>query len=315
MSALLAVSCLLGSLLQGLSPATAEDVVATVLLDAGAEPRRALRLVHRPGWAQRARLSVASEVDTVSGTGPGGELRTEFGPEVVVPLHLSLPVTGTVDAGARYRRGLGRLVPRDPWAIPGEARYRLRVGRPEVRAVDEEGMESALGLAEALGAMSGRDGEVLLSGTGALVEAWLDLRGGASSKLVSQVQAALSSHWLATPSFPEEPVGPGARWTVARAHSPGALSVITYELLELRGPRGRVRFEFQVREPGGAREPVAQGELRFDLRRPLPERLKVLFTSRTPRGGGGALVRRTRVTLEAGGLQPLWRGVRVAVPP
>ncbi|WP_164009833.1 hypothetical protein [Pyxidicoccus trucidator] len=315
MSALLAASCLLGSLLQGLSPSTAEDVVATVLLDAGAEPRRALRLVHRPGWAQRARLSVASEVDTVSGAGPEGELRTEYGPEVVVPLRLSLPVTGAVDDSARYRLGPGRLVPPDPWAIPGEARYRLRVGRPEVRAVDEDGMEAALALAEALGALSGRDGEAVLSGTGALVEAWLDLRGGVSSQLVSQVRAALSSHWLATPPFPEEPVGPGARWTVARAHEPGSLSVITYELLELRGFRGRVRFEFQARTPGGSREPVAEGELRFDLRRPLPERLEVVFTSRTPRGRGGSVVRRTRVTLEAGGLQPLSRRVRVAVPP
>ncbi|MFP2908189.1 hypothetical protein ACLESD_24685 [Pyxidicoccus sp. 3LFB2] len=315
MSALLAASCLLGSLLQGLSPATAEDVVATVLLDAGAEPRRALRLVHRPGWAQRARLSVASEVETVSGIGPEGELRIEYGPEVVVPLHLSLPVTGTADARSRYWPGPGRLVPPDPWMIPGEARYRLRVGRPEVRAEEGDGMESALGLAEALGALSGRDGEVVLSGLGALVEAWLDSRGGVSSQLLSQVHAALSSHWLATTPFPEEPVGPGARWSVARAHAPGALAVITYELVELRGLRGRVRFELQSRKQGGPREPVAEGELRFDLRRPLPERLEVVFTSRPPRASGVAQVRRTRVTLEAGGLQPLSRRVRVAEPP
>ncbi len=315
MSALLAASCLLGSLLQGLSPATAEDVVATVLLDAGAEPRRALRLVHRPGWSQRARLAVATEVDTAWGTGPSTELRTEYGPEVVVPLRLSLPVTGAVGRGTRYWPGPGRLVPPDPWTSSSEARYRLRVGRPEVRAVDEAGTEAALRLAESLQAMSGRDGEVTLTAMGALVEAWLDLRGGLPSKLLSLLREALSSHWLATPAFPDEQVGLGARWTVARAHAPGMLSVITYELTELRGARGRARFQLQVRRPGGTQEPVAEGELCFDLRRPLPERLEVLFTSRESPRTGEIEVRRTRVTLEAGGLQPLSRGGRVALPP
>lgn len=289
------------------------------LLDGGAEPRRALTLVHRPGWAQRARLSMASEEDTVSGAGRDGEVRTEYGPEVVVHLRLDLPASGLGDGGARFRRGPGRLEPPDPWATRGTARYRLRVGRPEVRAADEDGVEQALRLAEALQGLSGRQGEVVLSSTGALVEARMDLRGGTSSKLAAVLGEALSSDWLATPQFPEEPVGPGARWTVARAHGAGTLSVITYELVELRGPRGRLRFQLQSRAPGGAREPVAEGELRFDLRRPLPERMDVLFTSRVSpvfrEGRRLERVRRTRVTLEAGGLQPLAQRVRVAVPP
>jgi hypothetical protein len=316
-SALLVASCLLGSLLQGLSPATAEDVVATVLLEAGAEPRRALRLVHRPGWAQRARLSVSTQVDTAWGT--SGEERTEYGPEVVVPLRLSLPVYGAVEDGTRFRPGPGRLVPPDPWALSSEARYRLHVGRPEVRAAEGAGTDAALHLAESLRGMSGRDGEVTLSGAGVLVEAWLDLRGGLPPALLSLARAALSSHWLATPSFPDEPVGPGARWSMARAHSPGMLSVITYELTELRGTRGQVRFQLQVRQPGGTQEPVAEGALHFDLRRPLPEKLEVLFTSpepaHAPPGPGSTGVRRTRVTLEAGGLEPLSRRGRVAVAP
>jgi hypothetical protein len=314
-SALLAASCLLGSLLQSLPPRAAEEVVALALLDEGAEPRRALVLTHRPGWAQRARLSMASEVETAS----GGELRTEYGPEVVVPLRLALPATGLVEGAARFRRGPGRLAPPDPWATEGVARYRLRVGRPEVRAADEDGVEHALRLAEALRGLSGREGEVVLASTGALVEARMDLRGGTSPKLAALLGEGMSSDWLATPQFPDEPVGPGARWTVARAHGPGVLSVITYELVELRGPHGRLRFQLHSRRTGGAREPVAEGELRFDLRRPLPERMEALFTSRAAPGlrEGRRLevVRRTRVTLEAGGLQPLAQRVRVAVPP
>lgn len=315
MVTLLATSCLLGALLNGLPLMTAEDVVATSLLDAGAEPRRALVLMHRPGWAQRAKLSVASEVETVSGAGPDGELRTEYGPEVVVPLHLDLPVTSSVAGGARFRTGPGRLVPPDPWATRQTARYRLRVGQPEVRATDD-GEEHALKLAQALTGMGGRQGEVVLSSTGALVEAWLDLRDGMSSVMRVLLRGALSSDWLATPQFPEEPVGPGARWTVARAHGVGVLSVLTYELLELRGPHGRLKFQLHAKRRGGAKEPVAEGELRFDLRHPLPERMEALFTTRASPGlREGRVVRRTRVTLEAGGLQPLAERVRVAMPP
>jgi hypothetical protein len=318
MSTLLVASCLLGSLLQGLPLMTAEDVVATSLLEAGAEPRRALMLMHQPGWAQQAKLSVASEVETVSGTGAEGEQRTEYGPEVVVPLHLDLPVT-SVDTGARFRTGPGRLVPPDPWATRQTARYRLRVGKPEVRAAADDGAGHALKLAQALTGMSGRQGEVVLSSTGALVEAWMDLRGGTSSVLTVLMRGALSSDWLATPQFPEEPVGPGARWTVARAHGASGLSVITYELLELRGPHGRLKFQLHAKRPGSEREPVAEGELRFDLRRPLPERMEALFTTRASPvpldGRRQEVVRRTRVTLEAGGLQPAAQRVRVAVPP
>ncbi|MFP2928658.1 hypothetical protein ACLESO_26375 [Pyxidicoccus sp. 3LG] len=344
MSALLVASCLLGSLVSGFSSVSAEESVALALLDAGAAPRRALRLVHQPGWGQRARLSVSFEVDTVLGVGPGGEVRTEYGPEVTVPLRLELPEPGAgertearergaanvgtrnrfeevpepgADEGhpegmgsVRLRSGVRRPEVSEPRLARGAARYRLFVGRPEVRATDEEAGESAWRLAEELGAMSGQQGELVLSATGAVVDARVDLREGASPALTSLVEAALSSDWLAMPVFPQEPVGPGARWSVARALGPGVLSVVTYELVELRGPRGRVRFQLHERRSGGSREPVAEGELRFDLRRPLPERMAVLYTARSSLALGAArrrleVVRRTRVTLEAGVLEPL----------
>lgn len=271
-------------------------MVATALLDAGAAPRRVLRLAQRPGWSQGMVASVASEVETVLGAGPERELRTEYGPEILLPLHVAW----------QAREGRGR------------ARYHLRVGRPEVRAVDEEGMEPAWRLAETLGAVSGRAGEVVLSDRGTPVEAWLRLGPDASSALRSLVQGALASEWLVTPQFPEEPVGPGARWAVARALGPDGLSVIAYELVSLEGARGRVRFLLQSRSPEGRSAPRAEGELWFDLRRPFPERLEVIYTSRAELGTRGArrldVVRRARVTLESGG--PLAPGSRemVAAP-
>ncbi|NOJ83808.1 hypothetical protein HNV28_36800, partial [Myxococcus xanthus] len=181
--------------------------------------------------------------------------------------------------------------------------YHVRVGRPEVRAVDDEGMVPAWRLAEELGAASGRDGAVVLSNRGAPVQAWVQLGPGASAALSSLVRAALSSDWLVTPRLPEEPVGAGARWVVARAQEEG-LAVVTYELVELEGARGRVRFLLQSQGAKGPPAPRAEGELRFDLRRPFPERLEVLYTSRAELGTQGPrrleVVRRTRVTLESG---------------
>lgn len=257
-------------------------MVATAVLDAGRAPRRALRLAQRPGWGQGLVLSFSPEVETVLGEGPGRELRTEYGPEVSVPLYVA------------WQAGAGRE----------QARYHVRVGRPEVHAVDDEGVEPAWRLAEELGAVSGRDGAVVLSDRGTPVQAWVRLGPGASAALSTWLRAALSSDWLVTPRFPEEPVGEGARWAVARALE-GGLAVVTYELVELHGARGRVRFFLQAQGADGPPTPRAEGELRFDLRGPLPERFDVLYTSRAELRTQGArrleVVRRTRVTLVAGG--------------
>ncbi|NVJ14635.1 hypothetical protein HV826_10745 [Myxococcus sp. AM010] len=280
MPVLLVATCLLAAWAQATVPHAEGDVVATALLDAGRAPRRALRLAQRPGWGQGMVLSVSPEVETVLGVGTGRELRTEYGPEVSVPLY------------AEWQAGAGR----------GQARYLVRVGRPEVRAVDDEGMEPAWRLAEELGAVSGRDGAVVLSDRGTPVQAWLRLGPGASAALSTLVRAALSSDWLVTPRFPEAPVGAGGRWVVARAQE-GGLAVVTYELVELDGARGRVRFLLQTQGAGGSPTPRAEGELRFDLSRPFPERLEVLYTSRAELGARGSrrleVVRRTRVTLES----------------
>ncbi|WP_050989180.1 hypothetical protein [Corallococcus macrosporus] len=293
MSVLLVVTCLLGAWGPDPAPHAEGDVVATALLDAGAAPRRVLRLAQRPGWGQGMVASVASEVETASGVGAGRELRTEYGPEVLVPLRVE------------WLAEEGR----------GRARYHLRVGRPEVHAVDEEGMEPAWRLAEELGAMSGRAGEVLLSDRGTPLQAWIRLGPDASSALRSLVQAALTSDWLITPQFPEEPVGPGARWAVARALGPEGLAVVAYELVAQEGGRGRVRFFLHARDREGRSAPRAEGELWFDLRRPFPERLEVVYSSRAelgPRGGRRLeVVRRARVTLESGG--PMAPGSRAGV--
>ena len=256
-------------------------MVATALLDAGRAPRRALRLAQRPGWGQGMVVLVSPEVETVLGAGAGRELRTEYGPEVSVPLYVE------------WQAGAGR----------GQARYHVRVGRPEVRPVDDEGMEPAWRLAEELGAVSGRDGVVVLSARGTPVQAGMQLGPEASAALSTLVRAALTSDWLVTPRFPEEPVGAGGRWVVARALE-GGLAVVTYELVELDGARGRVRFVLQSQGAEGPPTTRAEGELRFDLSRPFPERLEIFYTSRAELGTQGSrrleVVRRTRVTMESG---------------
>ncbi len=293
---LIVTCCLLGSLVQAAPPVEGE-AVAMALLDAGASPRRVLRLAQRPGWDQAATLRVSPEVETALGSGADQESRTEYGPEISVPLQ----VTWAAEAGR------------------GQSRYRVRVGRPEVRAVDEEGAEPAWRLAEVLGAMSGREGTVVLSGTGQLVQGGLALGAGASFQLHALVGTALSSEWFATPQFPESPVGLGARWAVARTRGASGLAVVAYELVALHRDHGRVRFQVHTRLPEGSRTAVvAQGELRFDLRQPFPARLEAVFTSSTALGMEGhrrlVVTRRTRVSLERAGALSSRAGEVVAAP-
>ncbi len=61
--------------------------MASALLDAGARYRDGCFGWRKPpGWAAGALLVVSPEVETVLGTGAGRALRTEYGPEVSVPL-------------------------------------------------------------------------------------------------------------------------------------------------------------------------------------------------------------------------------------
>ncbi|WP_426754289.1 hypothetical protein [Myxococcus sp. Y35] len=295
MPVLLIAVCLLGSLAHA-SPPEETGVVATALLDAGESPRRVLRLAQRPEWGEDRTLVVSPEVETALGTGASEESRTEYGPEISVPLRVA------------WLANAGR----------GQTRYRVGVGRPEVRAVDEEDAEPAWRLAEELGAVSGRTGEVVLSETGQLVDAWVRLRPGASAALETLVRAVLSSDWFVTPQFPEAPIGRGARWAVARAHGPGGLVVVAYELVALHGHRGRVRFQLHSRALEGLPAPRVEGELSFDLRWPFPERLEATYSSRTELGSDGPrrleVIRRTRVTLAGGGSLAPRHGERVAAP-
>ena len=262
------------SLVASLPVGGGSDVVATAVLEEGRPPRRALRVMHPVGWRLRARLDVDTEWESET----DAALRTEFGPEVVVPLTVSLE------------------------AVPGRehARYQVEVGRPEVRAADGEGgQEEAWALATELAPLHGSRGGVVLAATGLPVEVDLALGAGAVPALETWVREALTLGWCVTPQFPEQPVGVGARWVVARAHAPAGLAVVTYKLVELRGTRGRVRFRLQVREVGASSGAQSEGELHFDLRSPLPERLDVRYTVREelPEGAPGRLVRRTHVRL------------------
>lgn len=248
------------------------DAVALAVLDEGRPPRRALRVVPPVGRELHARLEVDTEWDVGTDAAP----RTEYGPEVAVPLTVSLD------------------------AVPGRehARYVLQVGRPEVHAAGGEGgEEAAWALATELAPLNDSRVSFVLSTMGVPVEVDVPSEGREAPAWAALLRETFSSGWFATPQFPEQPVGVGARWTVARALAPGGFIIVTYELVELRGTRGRVRFQTQTRGAESLPEARVQGALRFDLRTPLPESFDLRSTVREPWVDGSEVERRTHVRL------------------
>jgi hypothetical protein len=258
------------------------DTMALAVLEAGRPPRRALRVTPPVGRELHARLEVDTEWDVGTDAAP----RTEYGPEVAVPLTVSLD------------------------AVPGRehASYILQAGRPEVHASGGDGgQEAAWALATQLAPLSDSRVGFVLSNTGLPVAVDVPSESGEARAWEALLRETLNSGWFATPQFPEQPVGVGARWTVARALAPGGFIIVTYELVELRGTRGRVRFQIQTRGAEPLPEPQVQGELCFDLRTPLPESFELRSTVREPGAGGIEVERRTHVRLVATAPEPRMR--------
>lgn len=216
-------------------PLDAPPVIA--VLDQGAEPRQALRWQLESGFEQTAQIKVGFTVTAV-----------------VMTLALSDPkYVVSLDLTQRVRK-----VGRD-----GTFRVSVSVDDATMHPAALRGDKRADQLKKALSAVKKSTGNYTMHPRGHVQDVRLDMAAKKASirahDLLDNLRWALVQM---TPTFPEEPLGPGAKWTVSRSVRQGGMLVrqlTTLELVKRDGPQ--VVVKTQTRQTADEQPFVGPGKL------------------------------------------------------
>jgi len=236
---------LVGSLALGTSayadsdPPTGAPVVK--LLSAGNAPRKALRLVARPGYRQTVVMTMAMGMSMQSG---GKDLvpMTRM-PEMRMTLDLAVTsVAANGDMRCTFKITKPGLAP-DPNAAP---------------AVVEAMTKSIAGL-------DGTSGYAVLTSRGFTREADFQVGPNVDPQLKQLLDGMRQSlHQLAAP-LPAEPIGKGARWETTMTLEINGMNltqVATYELVELAGRSAKLAVTLTQR---AGHQKIQRNGMSFDL--------------------------------------------------
>jgi len=190
------------------SPSSVADPDGPVveLLDAGAEPRAAVRLQVEEGDVQRSTMTMRTQM---SMTIDGQAAQTSDLPPILMDMEVTVDDVrddGTIESSFTY----------DGVRVDGTG-------------VTAEQMESALE------AMSGVSGTLVMTDTGAFVDGDLDLPDDLDGFMRTTMESFETQLSNFTIPLPTEDLGVGARWTVTRQTALNgieAVNVATYELVE-----------------------------------------------------------------------------------
>jgi hypothetical protein len=193
---------------------------AVKLLDAGAEPRKALRLHVKAGDKQTIIMTIKMNMD-MSGTNPGGQP-----PKIPA---MSIPADTTVQSVAAN----------------GDITYESVL--EEAGVVDEPGAapEVVQAIKTQLGKLKGLTSTGVMSNRGMTKKVDIKAPQGADAQMqqiTDQIKEGASS--MDAP-FPEEAVGAGAKWEVKKTVQSQGMSVdqtATYQLVSLDGDRLNTTF-------------------------------------------------------------------------
>jgi hypothetical protein len=201
------------------APLDAPPVIA--VLEKGAEPRQALRWQLERGFEQTAQIKVGYTVTAVVMTLALSD------PKYVVSLQLTQRV---------------RKVGRD-----GTFRVSVSVDDATMHPAALQGDRRAEQLKETLTAVKKSTGSYTMHPRGHVQDVRLEM---AAKKAPTRAHDLLDNlRWALvqmTPTFPEEPLGPGAKWTVSRSVLQAGMQVrqlTSFELVKHEGPEVVVKTE------------------------------------------------------------------------
>lgn len=234
------------------------------LIDAGAEPRRALRYDLSKAAGGRLRMTTASKMSV--------EVQGQKRKAGVVP---KLEMVADLKVRERNTQGTRFVID-------------LLAHRPRVRNKKQlpELLQKALD--QALGKVGKLKGKSVVTDRGVVKDLDFDLSKvpAGARQIVAELQGNLGRM---TAPLPKEPVGIGARWVVNDSVTQQGMKLTqlaVYELVELEGTKGKAKVRMrqkapkgQVQLPGlpkGAKTELVRmtswgkGETEFDLKTPVP---------------------------------------------
>jgi hypothetical protein len=231
------------------------------LLSGGKRPRTALRLALKPG---SERAVFASDMSMAMTTG-GNTM-----PKMVLPTIVM-----------ESRMTIGKRVGGDAARVTFSVDKAYAVDRPGTMA----GVIPAMN--KAIGAAVGMKGSGVLSTRGITRDAKISLPPGMPPQMRQLLASTERNMEQLSAPFPKSKVGVGARWQVIQTIEEGGMKlrqVVTYELTELRGRKGKLAISLvQTGKPqaiSGAGVPsnarlehykaTGKGTLSFDLDRTVP---------------------------------------------
>jgi hypothetical protein len=228
------------------------------LIDAGAEPRKVLRLHPKVGAKQTVGLTMKIASEMKLGAAPATATK-------IPAIKLSMDVTVK--------------------SISPEGDITFEMVLDDANVVEEEGVMPQVieALKSSLGGIKGMTGTGVKSDRGFSKTSEMKLPAGADNRTLDQMRDALSS--LSAP-LPEEAIGPGAKWEVrSTPESQGVMMVETTanqlvsvdgEQLLVKGTLAQQAANQKMKNPGGLSQRIISlkgngtSEITFDLAQLLP---------------------------------------------
>lgn len=231
----------------GAQSTTSTTTTQVKLLEAGAEPRKVLRLHPKPGDKQTLRLTLKMAIETKM-----GEMQSQAMKLPAMTMNMDATVKGVSDKG--------------------DITYDLVMG--DTTLADDPGGNAQLGelLKAALGGVKGMSGTGTVSSRGIAKGMEFKVPPDADAqtrRVMDQMKDSFSS--IAAP-LPEEAVGPGARWEAKIPIKSQGMTIdqtSTCELVSIEGERATTKSTFTQRASNQKIESPAMPGLKVDLNKML----------------------------------------------
>ena len=197
----------------GTEPRSENKSAQVKLLDAGSEPRRALRLQVKPGDKQTLGMTMKTAMDMEMGGMPAQAIKM---PAIQMDMELMVK-----DVSAN-----------------GDIAYEMTMG--DANVADEPGImpQVANAIKASLESIKGLTGTGTISSRGLGKNADMKLPPGADPLMRQAMEQMHESFSTITTGFPEEAVGPGARWEVKmpiKSQGMTLTQTTTYQLASVEG--------------------------------------------------------------------------------